>query len=217
MLKWASCRASNSINASLCVWNSSRALPMAVSESEVCQWRDARYMKSSKALTTCTTRPSVFEAIKPRKTCSISLCSYPVHCVTLEMPFLKWWSPVSPGIVLKHSSRTSSLTRVVHHLTRGSLNTPLWSWCRRSGVNMQNISLCSKFTQNGLCTGHMPNDLNSSSSPALRVPHSCAFSKHRVSSLDLGSHGWWDPHNVGGIWLIGHRFSMQHATRHCSG
>ena len=43
-------------------------------------------------------------AITPMNTFSISLCSVPVHCVTLDIPFLKCWRPGKFDIALKNTS-----------------------------------------------------------------------------------------------------------------
>ena len=88
----------------------------------------------------------------PKKTFSMFLCSFPVHCVIMEIPFLKchrvgWWD-----IAWKQASISpcSPSTLCIANLEAWSLNMPLCSWCNMLGVKQEKISQCGKSFQNGL-------------------------------------------------------------------
>ena len=89
---------------------------------------------------------------------------------------------------------------------------PLWSWCRRSGVIQEKILQCGKSFHNGSMRQRLWL-LNSYDTPS-------ALSES-ASRVDSGSCSkeWtqYSPLFSGLTRHVGHEFSLQQTTKHCSG
>jgi len=123
------------------------ALSIFSREDSVWTSKQAYKMKSTIVRTACITRWSTVPAITPKKIFSIFLYSFPVHCETKVIPFLKWQRVGCHVMLLKRRS-TSSLppsTTSVHQLTKWSLKIPLWSWWWISGVKHWNMSVWDRL------------------------------------------------------------------------
>src|ERR1700722_6667403 len=106
-------------------------------------------MKSSKPHAAARTLVGATPARTPRYTFCISLCSFPVHCDTDEIPFLKCHNSGWVDMAQKCSSIAVSPTIALHHLMKWSLKTHLWSWWRMSGKMQEKILQWGKSAQNG--------------------------------------------------------------------
>ena len=116
-------------------------------------------MKSIAAVVVFRTASWTAPTRSPAKTCCISLFSRPVHCEMKEIPFRKCLNPGKFVMLRKRVSSSSAPAICVHHFTRWSLNIPLWSWWRMSGVKQVNISVYGRISQKGSYTGLIPSSL----------------------------------------------------------
>ena len=126
---------------------------LSIFSRERSEWTSKRAykMKSMTAWTSQTTRSSTVPAMTPKKIFSMFLYSFPVHCVTNEIPCLKW-QRVGCRVILLNRRSTSSLppsATPVAQLTKWSLKIPLWSWWWISGVKHSNMLVWGKSAQNG--------------------------------------------------------------------
>ena len=149
----------------------------------------------------------------PRNTFSIFLYSVLVHWEISEMPFLKCHKLLPQGIVwnLRSISSSPPSRHCVAHLTTWSLKTPLWSWCRRLRVKQENMSQWGRFSQNRWF-GQSPRRVKSFVSPI--------EASFIASNVLAGSHFLENSRDPSLSLPTTHhrqRFSLQHATRHCSG
>ena len=83
--------------------------------------------------------------MRPTKTFSIFLYSVPDHCEMVEIPLGKWCTLGCFGMAWKQASVSGLVTSFMHQLHKWSLKTPLYNWCRMSGVSQLKMSVWEAF------------------------------------------------------------------------